>query len=104
MAPPAMTAPALLVDARDNVATAIAALAAGARVAVASGATRREIAVRDDIPYGHKIAVADIPAGADVLKYGEVIGRAARDIAAGEHVHVHNVDSLRAQAGAAREV
>jgi altronate dehydratase small subunit len=33
--------------------------------------------------------------GDDVVKYGEIIGRATADIAKGEHVHVHNIESLR---------
>lgn len=44
-----------------------------------------------DIPAGHKIALRDIQAGEAVIKYGDPIGRAARDIAAGEHVHSHNL-------------
>jgi altronate dehydratase small subunit len=35
--------------------------------------------------------------GANVLKYGQVIGRATRAIAPGEHAHVHNFDSARAR-------
>ncbi len=54
-----------------------------------------EIAVSNHIPYGHKIAVRPIAAGDDVIKYGEVIGRATRAIATGEHVHVHNMESCR---------
>lgn len=46
------------------------------------------------IPYGHKVALAAIPAGAAVVKYGIAIGRASEDIAAGAHVHVHNVSDL----------
>ena len=33
-----------------------------------------------DIPAGHKIAINDINAGEAVIKYGEVIGRATKDI------------------------
>ena len=47
------------------------------------------------IPYGHKIAIRDIPGGTPILKYGEQIGRANGDIARGEHVHVHNLDCQR---------
>src|SRR5215471_4464407 len=43
------------------------------------------------IPAGHKVAVRDITAGGDVVRYGCVIGRATRAIASGEHVHTHNV-------------
>ncbi|WP_371260703.1 UxaA family hydrolase [Martelella sp. AD-3] len=39
---------------------------------------------------GHKIANTDIPEGGGILKFGQLIGYATRDIKAGEHVHVHN--------------
>lgn len=42
------------------------------------------------VPGGHKIARAAISQGAEVLKYGQIIGHATADIAPGEHVHVHN--------------
>ena len=40
---------------------------------------------------GHKYAICDIPQGADIIKYGNPIGRATEDIGAGELVHTHNV-------------
>lgn len=49
----------------------------------------------DAIPYGHKIALCEIPSGEEIVKYGEVIGVAVKDIQKGNHVHVHNLDSLR---------
>ena len=49
-----------------------------------------------DIPIYHKVAVVDVKKGADVFKYGEKIGIADEDIHAGEHVHVHNLRSVRA--------
>lgn len=55
------------------------------------------IKARDNVPYGHKIAIETIVSGEHVVKYGEVIGGAVRDIPAGSHVHVHNVCSLRAR-------
>ena len=36
-----------------------------------------------------------IAAGEEIIKYGYPIGRAVRDIQPGEHVHIHNVGSLR---------
>jgi altronate dehydratase len=45
------------------------------------------------IPLGHKLARRDIKKGEKILKYGAPIGSATRDIAAGSHVHVHNVKS-----------
>jgi altronate hydrolase len=58
------------------------------------------LTVRDAVPRGHKLAVVDLPAGTEVRKYGQPIGLALRDIAAGEHVHEHNLRSL-SRAGAA---
>ena len=46
------------------------------------------VEIRED---GHKYARGPIAAGADVVKYGMPIGHATRDIAAGEHVHTHNL-------------
>ena len=50
------------------------------------------------IEYGHKVALADISAGNDIIKYGEVIGTAKSTIPKGHHAHVHNIRSLRAGA------
>jgi (2R)-sulfolactate sulfo-lyase subunit alpha len=54
-----------------------------------------ELAVSQPVPLGHKVALRDIAAGQPVVKYGVVIGRATRDIAAGDHVHVHNLKGER---------
>jgi (2R)-sulfolactate sulfo-lyase subunit alpha len=48
-----------------------------------------------DIPLGHKIALRDLKRGDKVLKYGRVIGEVIRDIRKGEHVHIHNIRTLR---------
>ena len=47
----------------------------------------------EKIPSGHKLALRDIASGEPIIKYGEVIGRATADIAAGEWVHTHNLKS-----------
>jgi len=73
---------------RDKVAVACVAVAAGAVIAQPGG----PLAVPTAIPAGHKIAIVPIAAGEVVLKYGQPIGVASRPIAAGEHVHVHNVE------------
>ena len=84
---------------RDNVATALVDLAPGMRVEadIGSGAADSKVVVeaRAPIPFGHKIALGPIGKGEPVLKYGEVIGLATADIAPGDHVHVHNVESQR---------
>jgi galactarate dehydratase len=49
------------------------------------------IRVHNEIPRGHKIAVAAIAQGGPVTKYGQIIGFATEDIAPGQHVHTHNL-------------
>jgi len=46
---------------------------------------------RARIPRGHKMALAPIPRGQAVTKYGQTIGFATADIAAGDHVHTQNL-------------
>src|SRR5512137_2187671 len=58
------------------------------------GGTRLEaegVTVSGLIPPGHKVAVRAIAAGQPVRRYNQVIGFASRDIAPGEHVHLHNL-------------
>ena len=43
------------------------------------------------IPPAHKVATHAIAKGAPVKRYNQVIGFASRDIAPGEHVHLHNL-------------
>ena len=54
------------------------------------GESLRLIVARD-IPAGHKLALKTIPDGAPVRKYGQIIGFDNRRIAAGDHVHTHNL-------------
>ena len=46
---------------------------------------------RENIPAGHKVALVPIAAGEKVIKYGNPIGVATKDIAPGEWVHSHNL-------------
>ncbi len=50
---------------------------------------------KDDIPIGHKLAIADLTENDTVIKYGIDIGRVVAPISIGEHVHVHNVKTKR---------
>lgn len=67
-------------DSTDNVVTAITPLEVGQEAAIQL------------IPRGHKMATQDIAKGTPVLKYAQVIGYAAEDIAKGAHVHTHNLE------------
>jgi len=78
---------ALRLRASDNVAVVKRLLKAG--MELASDSVR--ITVAKDIPPGHKISLAEIPDGAPVHKYGQVIGFAHGRIAPGDHVHTHNL-------------
>jgi len=60
---------------------------------VAPGTAFGRLVVRDEIPMAHKVALHPIASGTQVHKFGVPIGRATRDIAAGELVHVHNLAS-----------
>jgi galactarate dehydratase len=53
-----------------------------------------DLAARELIGRGHKVAIKAIPAGSEVKKYGQVIGIATEDIAPGSHVHLHNLAML----------
>jgi len=82
---------AIVVSARDNVATALEPLDAGTTLAMGDVV----VTVRDRIPQGHKVAIQPIAAGGVAMKYGSPIGTATADISAGAHVHTHNVASTR---------
>ena len=49
----------------------------------------------NEIPLGHKIAMADLKEGDTIIKYGHDIGKVVKDIKKGEHVHVHNVKTKK---------
>ena len=68
---------------RDNVAIA--------RVPLGAGMTVRGVTSRAAIPAGHKIALRAIAPGENVIRYGQIIGRAKVRIEPGEHVHTHNL-------------
>ncbi|MFO8089462.1 MAG: UxaA family hydrolase [Desulfatiglandaceae bacterium] len=86
---------AIAIKPEDNVGTAIRDLSAGLAVQVGIGEEVVPVLLVEDIPYGHKLAIHAIDKGENVLKYGEIIGRASCSIQQGAHVHVHNVESLR---------
>ena len=87
----------MMMDEKDNVATALVGILKGERVEVVSSAQKvlKRVVVKDAIPLGHKIALANMGKGDEVVKYGETIGRASTDISVGDYVHIHNVESIR---------
>ena len=63
-----------------------------ARSQLVGGSEVQGVKLRGLIPAGHKVAIRDLIAGAPLRRYNQIIGFASRDIAAGEHVHTHNLD------------
>lgn len=96
---------ALRVNGKDNVATVFAdGISAGDNVCVVEAdGSREDILVHNDVPYGHKIALADLSKGELIVKYGETIGMASQDIRKGEHVHVQNLDAIRGRGDSGRD-
>lgn len=86
---------AIIMDLKDNVATLLSDVDKNEMVQARLGEKSMEEQVREPIRFGHKFALNRIYKGENVVKYGEIIGRATRDIEKGCHVHVHNVESLR---------
>ena len=92
---------AIVLNRVDNVATLIDTGRAGEACAL-QGEANGEVKLLQDVPFGHKLCIRDTQAGADVLKYGRVIGRASKALKAGEHTHTHNVESARGRGDQAK--
>jgi len=82
---------AALLKPNDDVATALADLAAGSVVRVTHGAVVRSVRLAEAVPIGHKFALRDLGEGLRIRKYGEFIGRLTADVKAGARVHDHNL-------------
>jgi altronate hydrolase len=72
----------IVINALDNVAVALCDLRRG---------ESEPLPLLEDVARGHKIALQDIAAGDQVIKYGMPIGTATCLIRAGEWVHTHNL-------------
>ncbi len=90
-----MVLPAIIVDNKDNVATALRSINKGEQLNLLNENERFDLTILQPIPLGHKFAIVNIQKGDSVIKYGEIIGRATIRILAGQHVHVHNVEGIR---------
>jgi predicted RecA/RadA family phage recombinase len=88
---------AIQIDDKDNVATVTDDVRKGEAVEILSPDGRVLLTAKpvDDIAFGHKLSLRKIKEGEEIVKYGEVIGVASKNIPAGEWVHTHNVDSAR---------
>mgnify|MGYP005836039693 CR=1 FL=1 len=80
---------------KDNVALALVDLKPGDVVQVDKGDKKVSVTIKQAVPFGHKFALEPIKSGGDVIKYGGFIGKATKDIAEGEHVHIHNIKGVK---------
>ncbi len=87
---------AIILNGDDNVATLVDPGKKGDEVAL-TGEGSGTIVLVTDIQFGHKLATRQIARGEHIVKYGKVIGQATQPISSGEHVHIQNVDALRAR-------
>ena len=84
---------AFQVHATDNVATLLGDAAEDSLVTIVGPAGKRDITAREKIELGHKIALVPIAEGAQISKFGVVIGIATCRIEPGDWVHLHNCRS-----------
>lgn len=88
----------LVHDEGDDVGVAIRDLEPGEVLAGWLDSNRRApVAVKETIPFGHKVALTDIPESQAVKEYKVRIGVSRRQIKRGEMVHTHNLRSARWQ-------
>lgn len=80
---------------KDNVATALEDIPSMNALNIMIDNEERTINLLQPIQFGHKFAIKDIAESEDIIKYGEVIGRATKFIKCGEYVHVHNLEGTR---------
>lgn len=73
----------------DTVAVALKPLEKGSSVQTDNTC----VTLLNDIPNAHKFALCDIMAGEYVIKYGNAIGKATKDIKKGQWVHDHNIET-----------
>ncbi|HQZ33132.1 MAG TPA: UxaA family hydrolase [Ilumatobacteraceae bacterium] len=89
--------PGLLLHPNDEVVVLLTAASVGDAIVV--GECERLTSL-SSIPAGHKVARTALAGGALIHKYGQPIGRLTSSVERGEHVHCHNLVSLRAVGGA----
>lgn len=85
---------ALLMDPKDNVVTCVTEVAAGNKVIYRRKDEMCSVMAEETIPFCHKIALLDLEEGAEVLKYGELIGKTSQPVAKGTWVSHKNIYSI----------
>ena len=77
----------LVLNPADNIAICLEDMPAGTII----DQDNLKLTITQTIPRGHKVASRAVTKGDGIIKYGERMGHATKDISVGEHVHTHNV-------------
>lgn len=80
----------LKINANDNVAVVLADVLTAGDVVEVDG---QRVVVQQEVARGHKVALVDMGAGQQVVKYGYPIGHLTQAVKAGEWIHTHNLKS-----------
>lgn len=89
-----MNVNALLMDSRDNVVTCVQDVEAGGQVIYRKDGQTCTLTAKQAIPACHKVALMPLAEGEDVIKYGELIGRAKASVEEGglvDHETIYSV-------------
>ena len=79
----------------DNVATSLREINSNEKITLKIEGHFINFTLEDSVKIFHKFSLKIIKKGDKILKYGEVIGIATKDIKKGKHVHVENITSSR---------
>ncbi len=82
--------PTMKLNQRDSVVVALTPIPKQTQLTI----DQQTITTLEDIPQGHKIALSDLKAGDNVIKYGYPIGHVTTDVTAGQWLHTHNVKPI----------
>ena len=85
---------AIMLDPKDNVVTCVRDVAAGETVSYRNGDAFLNVDAKENIPFGHKIALEDVAKEAEIDKYGVLIGKAMSPIGKGclvDHKNIYSV-------------
>ncbi|MHC6181296.1 UxaA family hydrolase [Clostridium sp. JNZ X4-2] len=85
----------LLISEKDSVAVALDGLVENNTARYKTGKKIEQISILENVPIYHKFSICDIKEGDLVYKYGQVIGKASKNIKKGQHVHSQNLISIR---------
>ena len=84
----------ILIHEKDMVVTLSDPAIPGDVIIYEKSGRKQSLTAVEEIPRYHKAACRDIDKGELIYKYGQVIGRATADIAAGSLVHTKNLKSV----------